>query len=151
MTPSGRVSAIGITAFISLACMVIAITVQSKADRLATETPVVAKVARVWSQAAKSGPVYRAQLIFDRKQSDGQIVHCDVPRVDLGVMRPAVGGTIEIAPRADSCWEPDVICETCMVPSGRIALSFLMIAVASGCLCFVVTRRTLRDAQNKVA
>ena len=148
MTPTGRIGAIAITAFISLACAVIALTVQSAANRLAAETPVVAKVAKVWSQASKSGLEYRAQLIFDRKQSDGQIVHCDVPRVDLGMTRPIVGGTIKIAPRAESCWEPDVMCETCTVPSGRIALSFLTIAIVSGWLCFVVTRRTLRERSS---
>jgi hypothetical protein len=152
VTPRGRIIAIEITAFISLVCMVIALTVQSNANRLAVETPVVAKVAQVWSRAARGGPVYRAHLIFDRKQSDGQIVHCDVPRVDLGARPPFVGGTIKIYPRAESCWEPDVVCETCMVPSGRIALSFLTIAVISGfCLCFFVTRRTVPDVQNKVA
>ena len=131
-----------------------AVGVHEKAKRLATETPVTATVAKVWSERGKSkggGLVYHAQLIFDRKQSDGEIVHCDVPRVDLGVHPATVGATIKVAPRATTCWEPDVICETCAAPSGYLTLSLLILAAVSGLICSFLIWNTVRDIQHKVA
>jgi hypothetical protein len=147
MMPTGRIWIIEITAFLSLGCLVAAAGVQGAAHRLATATPVTATVAKVWSERAPKGGglVYRAQLIFDRKRNDGEIVHCDVPRVDLGIHPATVGDTIKIAPRDTSCWEPDIICETCVAPSGRLALVMLIIAVISGWICFFVVRRTVRE------
>src|SRR5580692_3256881 len=102
--------------------------VHEKVKRLATATPVIATVAKAWSEQGKSKggrPVYYAQLIFDRKQNDGDIVHCDVPRVGLGQQPTTVGATIKVAPRATTCWEPDVICETCVAPSDYLTLGML--------------------------
>ena len=154
MTPTGRMMIIVITLFVSLGCLMGAAAVYGTARRLATETPVTATVARVWSERATSkggGLVYHARLIFDRKQNDGEIIHCDVPRVDLGIQPTTVGAAIKVAPRATSCWEPDVICETCVAPSGILALGMLIIAAASGLICFFLMWSIVRGIQNKVA
>jgi hypothetical protein len=142
-----------ITLAVSLGCLTGAAGVYAMARRLATETPVAATVAKVWSERTTKGgqPLYQAQLIFDRIQNDGKIVHCDVPRVFLGIQPTTAGATIKVAPRVTSCLEPDVICETCVAPSGHLALGMLIIAVVSGLICFFLMRSTVRGVQNKVA
>jgi hypothetical protein len=100
------------TLFVSLGCLIGAFVVHVEARRLAVETPVTATVAKVWSKRARGGPIYFAQLIFDRKQSDGEIIHCDVPDVRIGAQPKTVGARIKVAPRLTTCWEPDIICET---------------------------------------
>jgi hypothetical protein len=134
------------TVFVSLACLMGALAVHGKVTRLATDTPVMATVAKAWSErkGGGGGPNY-AQLIFDRKQNDGDIVHCDVPRVGLGQQPAAVGATIKVAPRATTCWEPDVICETCAAPSDYLALGLLVTAAVFGLICFFLIRSTLRQ------
>jgi hypothetical protein len=154
MTLTGRIMVITMTFFVSLGCLMGAAGVYGTAKRLATETPVPATVTKVWSER---GPqkgrelVYHAQLVFDRKQNDGEIVHCDVPRVDLGIQPATVGATIKVAPRATSCWEPDVICETCVAPSGYLALGMLIIAAVSGLICLFLTLSTVREAKYRAA
>jgi hypothetical protein len=152
MTPTGRIMMMAIALVVSLGCLTGAAGVYGTARRLATETPVTATVAKVWSERTSKGqPLYHAQLIFDRIQNDGKIVHCDVPRVFLGIQPTTDGATIKVAPRVTSCLEPDVICETCVAPSGHLALGMLIIAVASGSICFFLMRSTVRGMQNKVA
>jgi hypothetical protein len=144
---------IAIALAISLGCLTAAAGVYGMARRLATETPVTATVARVWSERASKGgqPLYHAHLIFDRIQNDGKIVHCDAPRVFLGIQPTTVGATIKVAPRTTSCLEPDVICETCIAPTGHLALGMLIIAAVSGLICFFLMRSTVRGIQNKAA
>jgi hypothetical protein len=154
MTPTGRIMIMTITFCVSLGCLMGAAGVSAAARRLASETPVMATVARVWSERATSkggGLVYHARLIFDRKQNDGEIIHCDVPRVDLGIQPTTVGATIKVAPRATSCWEPDVICATCIAPTGYLALGMLTIAAVSGLICFFLAWSIVRGSRNKAA
>jgi hypothetical protein len=150
MTPAGRIMVIAMTLCVSLACLTGAAVVFVTAKRLATETPVMATVAKVWSQRGAKGRdlVYHAQLIFDRKQNDGEVVHCDVPRVNLGIKPATVGATIKVAPRATSCWDPDIICETCVAPTGYHALGFLLVAAVSGLICFFLTRSAVREINS---
>jgi hypothetical protein len=74
---------------------------------------------------------------------------------DLGGKPPDAfapgGATIKVAPRATSCWEPDVICATCLAPSDTLALGMLIVAAVSGLLCFFLAWGTVRGVQNKVA
>ena len=95
-------------------------------------------VAKVWSVPDRGGPVYFARLIFDRKQSDGETVHCEVPRVEIGHPPINVGARIKVAPQATSCWEPDIICETCAAPSDAIALDTLIAGGVSGFISFLL-------------
>jgi hypothetical protein len=133
------------TLFISLGCLGVAPLVYQKARRLATATPVTATVVKVWSKrTSKTGSTYFARLIFDRKQNDGEIIHCDVPDVVIGPPT-TVGAMIKVAPRPTTCWEPDIICETCAAPSNGLALGILIVAVASGLVCFLQIRAILRE------
>jgi hypothetical protein len=139
------------TLFAALGFLMAAAVVHDKVRRLATETPVMATVAKAWSEPAKGGPVYYAQMIFDRKQNDGGLVHCDVPRVSLGQQPATVGATIKVAPRATSCWEPDIICETCAAPSDTLALGMLVTAAVFGLICSFLVRSALREIKYGAA
>jgi hypothetical protein len=79
------------------------------------------------------------------------MVHCDVPNIFLGIQPATVGATIMIAPRATTCSEPDVICNTCVRASGSLALGFLLVAALSGLIFFFQVRNVMRDIQNKSA
>ena len=142
---------IAFTLFAALGWLMAAAVVHDKVRRLATETPVMATVAKAWSEPAKGGPVYYAQLIFDRKKSDGDFVHCDVPRVSLGQQATKVGAAIKVAPRTTSCWEPDVICETCTAPSNTLALGLLVTAAVFGLICSFLVRSALREVKYGTA
>jgi hypothetical protein len=129
-----------------------AASVHEKANRVATETPVTATVVKVWTERAPKGTrlLYYAHLIFDRKQSDGEVVHCDVPKVGLGPQPATVGGAVTIYPRNTSCWEPDVICENCDAPYPYMSLrGMLIVASMSGLICLFLTLRVLRDIRRK--
>jgi hypothetical protein len=139
------------TLFASLGFLAAAAVVHDKVRRLAAETPVMATVARAWSEPAKGGPVYYARLIFDRKQHDGGMVHCDVPRVSFGQQSTRVGATIKVAPRVTTCWEPDVICETCTAPSDTVTFGMLAAAAVFGLICWFVVRSTLREIKYGAA
>jgi hypothetical protein len=147
VTANGRIITIVMTVFVSLGCLIGALAVHGKVTRLATETPVMATVAEAWSERKPKGggpgPNY-AHLIFDRKQNDGDIVHCDVPRVGLGQQSTTAGATIKVAPRATTCWEPDVICETCAAPSDYLASGLLVAAAVFGLICSFLISSTLR-------
>jgi hypothetical protein len=125
------------TLLISLGCLIAALVMHVEVKRLATETPVVATVAKVRTkQIGKGGPTYFARLIFDRKQSNGDIIHCDVPNVLIGPPI-TVGAMIKVAPRPTTCFEPDVICETCAAPSDALVLDMLIVAAISGLISFL--------------
>jgi hypothetical protein len=81
-------------------------------------------------------------------QSDGIVVHCDVPDVEMGLRLTTPGEAIKISPRNSSCWEPHVICETCSAPSDGLAVGWLIVAVVSGLICFLQFRVILRE-KNK--
>ena len=145
---------ITMTLFASLGCLMGAVAVHVKVKRLATETPVIATIAKVWSERGQSKGrqlVYYAQLIFDRKQNDGEIVHCDVPRVNLGIQPATVGAAIKVAPRTTTCWEPDIICETCAALSDYFTLIWLVTAAVFGLICSFLIRSTLREIKYKAA
>jgi hypothetical protein len=143
-----QVGLITATVFISLFCLGGAAVVHQKARLLATGTPVDATVAKLWTEQAKSkggGLVYFARLVFDRRQGNSSVVHCDVPRVLIGVHPTTLGPTIKVVPQAASCWEPYVICETCPQPSDNLALGLLTVAAVSGLIFFVQARIILRE------
>lgn len=138
-----------VTLLVSLGCLIIALVVHTNVKRRATETPVTATVGNVWSEPGRGGPTYFARLIFDRKQSDGEIIHCDVPHVEIGPPIKA-GTTIKVAPRSATCWEPDIICETCSQSSDALAMDMLIVAAISGLICTFLFWLTLRE-KNKPA
>src|SRR4029077_4801597 len=44
------------------------------------------------------------------------------------------GDTITIAPRPNTCWEPDIICETCAPPPPHLVSVLFVISAVSGLL-----------------
>jgi hypothetical protein len=135
------------TLVVSFLCLMIAAVVHQKAKLMAAATPVPATVLQVWSKRLSRGePTYFARLIFDRKQNDGEIVHCDVPDVLIG-QPAAVGATLTVGPRAETCWEPYIFCENCAMPNDHLALALLIIAVILGfaCLFMIITMRNMKS------
>jgi hypothetical protein len=132
----GRITMIVMTLLVALGCLIAAFVMHVEVERLATEMPVTATVAKVRSRMDRGQRIYSAQLIFDRKQSDGAIIHCDVPDVQMGPT--TVGAMIKIAPRNTTCWQPDIICETCALPSDALALDMLIVAAVSGLIFFLL-------------
>jgi hypothetical protein len=147
---AGRQTMMVTTLLIALGCLIAALVMHVDVKRLATETPVTATVAKVWSNISKGQRIYSAQLTFDRKQSDGRIIHCDVPGVEMGTRPTTVGAVIKVAPRNTTCWQPDVICETCSSPSDALALDILIVAAVSGLIFFLLLWITLGE-KNKPA
>jgi hypothetical protein len=133
----GRLALAIMTLLVSLGCLLTALVMHMVVKRRATETPVIATVAKVWSVPDRGGPAYFARLIFDRKQSDGETIHCDVAHVEIGPPIK-VGARIKVSPQASSCWEPAIICETCSAPSDAIALDFLIAGGVSGLISFLL-------------
>jgi hypothetical protein len=84
-------------------------------------------------------------LIFDRKDKDGAAVHCDIPKVPIGGQAMKMGDTIKVVPRIASCWDPYLICKSCIVPTKGLAWGLLVAAFVFGSIAVVVTRRVLRD------
>lgn len=130
--------------------LLFAVSAHEKEVRVAAEAPVTATVASAWSESIKGGRNYFAHLIFDRKQTDGEVVHCDVPKVRLGLQPANTGGTITIYPRATSCWEPDVLCESCASPYSNIPVrELLLVASTLGLIFLFLTWRFLRDIRRE--
>jgi hypothetical protein len=98
-TVSNRVKILTYSSLICLACLVSGLAVLAKKNRLLVEIPVIATVGNVLTTPGKGGSLsYHAQLIFDRINSDGEVVHCDVKNVPLGSRSVTVGDTIKVAP-----------------------------------------------------
>jgi hypothetical protein len=149
MLRGGRIALAVMTLVVSLGCLIAALVMHVAVKRLATETPVTATVAQVRTKMDKGNLMYSVRLIFDRKQSDGNVVHCDVP-VDLGMRPTRLGEAIKISPQNTSCFAPHIICDTCAAPSDAFALDMLMVAVVSGLICFLLFWITSRE-KNKLA
>lgn len=151
MTRTGQIQTIFCSLVVSLMMLMFAASGYEKAKRVATEAPVSATVANVWSTRTKGGgQVFFAHLIFDRKLSDGEVVHCDVPKVSLGLQPAKAGGSITIYPRATSCWEPDVLCENCDSPYSNMPVrAILLVASISGLIFLFVAWRLLRDIRRE--
>jgi hypothetical protein len=135
---------------VSLTMLMVAVSVYEKAKRVATEKPVPAKVTKVWTEHGRSGRrFYYAHLIFDRKQNDGTVVHCDVPTVSLGPQPATVGGSLTIYPSNTGCWDPDVICESCDTPYPYPSLrGALAIASISGLVLVFLSWRVTHDIRR---
>jgi hypothetical protein len=148
MLRGGRIALAVMTLLISLGCLITALVMYVEVKRLATETPVTATVAQVRSKMYKGDLIYSVRLIFDRKQSDGNVVHCDVPDVEMGVRPTKLGEAIKVSPQNTSCFAPHIICDTCAAPSDALALDMLIVAAVSGLICFLLFWITLRE-KNK--
>ena len=83
-TRQWRANAIFVTLAVWFASLLGAVAEQQRAHRLAANPVVTATVRGAWSEHQKGGPVPYAHLEYDRKQPDGQSVHCDVPWVNVG-------------------------------------------------------------------
>jgi hypothetical protein len=150
MLQGGRIALAVITLLVSIGCLITALIMHINVERRATETPVTAIVAQVRSAMYKGTPNYFVRLIFGRKQADGKVVHCDVPDVEMGMRPTKLGEAIKVAPRLTTCWQPDIICETCAAPSNALALDLLIVAAVSGLLCSLLFWIASRD-KNKPA
>jgi hypothetical protein len=149
-TVSNRVKILTYSSLICLACLVSGLAVLAKKNRLLVEIPVIATVGNVLTTPGKGGSLsYHAQLIFDRINSDGEVVHCDVKNVPLGSRSVTVGDTIKVAPRKASCWEPDVINDTGIAPTDSLAWLLLIVAVISGLIFVFVALRVALEVQSK--
>ena len=148
MLRGGRIALAVMTLLISLGCLLAALVMHVEVKRLATQTPVTATVAQVRSKMYKGNLIYSVRLIFDRKQPDGNVVHCDVPDIEAGVRPTKLDEAIKVSPQNTSCFAPHIICDTCAAPSDALALDMLIVAVASGLICFLLFRMTLRE-KNK--
>jgi hypothetical protein len=150
MLRGGRIALAVMTLLVSLGCLIAALVMHVEVKRLATQTPVTATVAQVRSKMYKGDLIYSIRLIFDRKQSDGNVVHCDVPNIEMGMRLTKLGEAIKISPQNTSCFAPHIICDTCAAPSDAFALDMLMVAVISGIICFLLFSMSLRE-KNKPA
>jgi hypothetical protein len=121
---------------VSFGCLIAAIIIHFEVKRMATQTPVTATVAQVQTKMYKGNLVYSVRLIFDRKQTDGSVVHCDLPNVEMGPTK--IGDAIKVSPQNTSCFAPDIICDTCAAPSDALALDLLIVAAISGLICFLL-------------
>jgi hypothetical protein len=150
MTRTNQFIGILFSLIVSLTMLMVAVSVYKKAKRVASETPVPAKVTKVWTEHGRSGRrFYYAHLIFDRKQNDGTLVHCDVPTVSLGPQPATVGGSLTIYPSNTGCWDPDVICESCDTPYPYPSLrGALVIASISGLVLVFLSWRVMRDIRR---
>ena len=150
MLRGGRIALAVMTLLVSFGCLIAAFIMHVEVKRLATETPVTATVAQVQSKMYKGNLVYSVRLIFDRKQSDGNFIHCEVPDVEMGVRPTKLGEAIKVSPQNTSCFAPHIICNTCAAPSDALALDLLMVAAVSGLVCFLLFWVTSRE-KNKPA
>jgi hypothetical protein len=138
MIRGGRIALAVMTLLVSFGCLIATLIMHFEAKRLATQTPVTATVAQVRSKMSKGELIYSVRLIFDRKQSDGSVVHCDVPDVGMGVRPTKLGEAIKVSPQNTSCFAPHIICDTCAAPSDALALELLIVAAVSGLICFLL-------------
>jgi hypothetical protein len=150
MFRGGRI-ALGVMAgLVSFGCLIAALIMHFEVKRLATQTPVTATVAQVRTKMYKGNQVYSVRLIFDRKRTDGSVVHCDLPDVEMGMRPTKLGEAIKVSPQNTSCFAPHIICDTCAAPSDDLALDLLIVAAVSGLICFLLFWIPSR-AKNKPA
>jgi hypothetical protein len=124
LLPSG----LGLTFFSFALFLAAALTAQRNA-RLAQDPIVSAVIMKSWDESGKRGGHF-ASISYSR-QLNGATVPCHVERLRIGPIGDfrGVGDRIEIAPRQDSCYEPDI--PGAVVPQGPIVL------VSAGCLALV--------------
>jgi hypothetical protein len=142
-----RVATICLCLLISLSSLIAAVAAHERGLRLASDSTVIATVKNVLM--GRSGtPGEYAHLTYDRRDQDGQFVHCDVPRVHIGniARRIAPGDLVTIAPRADSCWDPDIICDIC-APTKESVQVLSLVSVVSGVLFVVLIWRGKRVSE----
>ena len=145
-----RLIAIIATLFVSLVGLMNAGAMHAKIKRLATVTPTTATVIRAWREVHKNTFDY-AHITFDRKENDGHVVHCDLPKADVTRFGRtfAAGDTMLVAPRPMTCWEPDAICENCQ-PDEHDVFAVLKMAAIAGLLCCYLIWSALRGrAKNE--
>jgi hypothetical protein len=147
-----RARPIFVTLGICFGSLMVAVGAQQMDRRLAADPPVTATVRKAWIEHFK-GPVQFARLVYDRKQPDGEVVHCDVPRVRVGYrdLGLKAGDTITIAPRPNTCWEPDIICETCAPPPPHLVSVLFVISAVSGLLFGLLVWGALRAQRSNAA
>jgi hypothetical protein len=148
MLRGGRIALAVMTLLVSLGCLIAALIMHVEVKRLATETPVTATVAQVRSKMYKGNLIYSVRLIFDRKQSDGNFVHCDVPDVEMGMRPTKLGEAIKVSPQNTSCFAPHIICDTCAAPSDTLALDMLIVAAVSSLICSLLFWITLHEKKK---
>jgi len=146
-----RLATICLCLLISIVSLIAAVASHERGLRLASDPRVTATVKNVL--IGRNGkPGEYAHLIYDRNDQTGRLVHCDVPRVRIGniARRLTTGDLVTIAPRANSCSEPDIICEICASSEESVAVLSLASAV-SGVLFVVLIWRGRRVSEGKIA
>jgi len=153
LTRDEKLSLGSYTAAASALALIFAAFIFVTKQRLSLETPANATIANVWTEGhlnkSQAYTQYYARLVFDRKQSDGTIVHCDVPRVKLGANAP-VSTTLKIFPRPTSCWDPDFL-DVSDLPGDRYIPISLVISLASAVLSFLLFRSVVREKEAEPA
>ena len=134
------------TFMLCLLFFVFALAERGRANRIATNPAVMAEVKGTWfERGGKGGQVQFAHLVFDRTQ-DGRQIHCDVNRVNINLIGKNIddGEHIKIAPLSYSCFEPDIICDSC--PSWQTGMTILLLSSAiSGILFGFLLKKEIAD------
>jgi hypothetical protein len=146
-----RLLTICLSLLISIASLVAAVAAHERGLRLASNPTVIATVKNILIGRGGTSGEY-AHLIYDRKDQNGQLIHCDLPRVRIGnfARKLTNGDPVTIAPRANSCWEPDIICEICA--SSKESVEVLSaVSAASGVLFAALIWRGRRVSEGKIS
>jgi hypothetical protein len=94
--------------FFSLAMFLVAASTAQRNARLAQDPVVLAVITKSWNEGGK-GPGHFASISYARVQN-GATIRCHVERLRIGTpgdVRGA-GDLVEISPRQNSCYEPDL-------------------------------------------
>jgi hypothetical protein len=136
--------------FFSILMLLLALGEWQKERRLAQDPVVSAVITKSWDVGGKY-PSHRASISYWRLRN-GETVPCHVNDIRIGPIgdRRGVGDHIQIAPRADSCYEPDI---PGLDPSGTAKF---FTAIGGGglalaiCMAAFIYRRS-RSAQPRLA
>jgi hypothetical protein len=128
---------------LSLACFFAAVVQWQRDKRILVSNLTDAVVEKTWSEGGRGDGTYAA-ISFHRVQA-GNKIECRVGKVRVGPssIKLAVGQTIEIAPRNDSCYEPDVIEGRPPWPS---ELALVLVGTVAGIAAIFLTRAVFRKA-----
>lgn len=105
----------------SLLVLVFGLAEMSRSQRVIGSPHAQAFVERTWIERGKGGASRYGSIHFNRVQ-DGKSIYCQVDRESLGRVPDIIarGTLVDIVPRPDSCYEPDV-CPCSTVPvSGTV-------------------------------
>ena len=117
---------------VALLILVVGLAEMSRSQRIIGSQHAQAYVERMWVESGRGGSSTYGSIHFNRLQ-DGKLIYCHIDRESLGrISYPISRGTlVDIVPRTDSCYEPDVC------PCSTEPVSGTVYFVLSGVLFFV--------------